>query len=96
MHVTAQDGKLHLKLGKTFAARDAERMVEILEPLAPFSELVVDFTNVHSVHDAAFPSLFHVMQHFAGARVAFRGLTEHHLRLLRYLGLPVGERRMCA
>jgi hypothetical protein len=96
MQMAAQDGKLHLKLGRTFAARDTERVVEILESLAPFSEVVVDCTNVHSFHDAAFPRLFEVMERFTGVRVTFRGLTDHHLRLLRYLGLPVGESSMCA
>lgn len=96
MHMAAQDGRLLLKLGRTFAARDAERMSEILESLAPFSELVVDFTDVHEFHDAAFPALFKAMEPLAGIRVTLRGLTEHQARLLKYLNLQVREFRACA
>ena len=75
-----------LKLGKTFVASDAERVVKILESLAPELELIVDFTDVYEFHDGAFPALFKAVEPLAG-RVAFRGLTTHQRRLLQYLHL---------
>jgi hypothetical protein len=91
MHVAAQEGRVLLKLGRTFVASDAERAIQVLKSLAPFSELTVDFTDVHEFHDAAFPALFEAMELLTKVRVALRGLTERQSRLLHYLGLPIAE-----
>jgi hypothetical protein len=94
MHVEAQDGTVILKkLGKTFAVRDAERMGELLQTLAPFSQLVLDFTRVHECQDAAFLVLLKTLQPLVGVAVVLRGLTRHEARLLRYVGLRATEIR---
>lgn len=91
MHVEAKNGRIQLKLGRVFAVRDAERVAEMLKSLAPFSDLVVDFTGTHDFHDAAFPALYAAIHGLTAVRITLRGLTEHQSRLLKYLDLPVEE-----
>lgn len=89
MHIEARDGTVVLKrLGRTFAARDAQRAAELLRSLTPCTRLVLDFTAVYDCQDAAFLSLMRALQPLAGVTVALRGLTRHQARLLEYLGPP--------
>jgi len=92
MHVEAQDGTVILKvLGGSFASRDAERMAELLGSLAPFSQLVLDFSKVRQCDNAALLPLVEMLRRFRNAAVVLRGLTLHEARLLRYLGLRASE-----
>lgn len=94
MHVEAQNGTVILRqLGRTFAERDAERMAEMLQSLAPFSQLVLDFSGVRECKAAAFLPLVKVLQQLVGVAVVLRGLTRHEARLLAYLGLQATEIR---
>lgn len=61
-------------------------VAQILESLAPEHGLIVDFTDAYEFHDGAFPSLFKAIEPLGG-RVAFRGLTTHQRRLLKYFHL---------
>ena len=89
MQIEAQDGTIVLKkLGRTFAARDAERAAELLRSFMPFSQLVLDFTKVRECDDGPFLSLMQTLQSLVGVRVVLRGLTRHQARLLAYLGTP--------
>ena len=85
MHVEAEHGTVLLKVGSRFASSDGERLEQTLGSLAPFSNLIVDFTDVREFHDAAFFSLSKVLRGCGEARVTLRGLTLHQSRLLRYL-----------
>jgi len=89
MRVDAEDGTVEVKLEEDFADVDAERIVEILESVAPFSELIVDFTDAYEFPDRSFPSFIQAIKRTAGTGpcVSFRGLTTHQSRLLKYLGL---------
>ncbi len=87
MHVEAQGRTVVLKVEDTFATPDMEVVFQILGPFAPFSDLIVDFSDAYEFPDSSFPSLFKVIEQLAGVRVALRGLTAHQSRLLKYLGL---------
>jgi hypothetical protein len=50
--------------------------------------LVVDVSHARELHDDALALLSRAMC-LLGARVSMRGLTQHHLKVLRYLGAPV-------
>ena len=92
-HIEAEQGRLLLKLGSHFTTPDAERLDEAMRSLAPFSQLVVDFTDVRETQDSAFFLLSEALRRLAKVTVVLRGLTMHQSRLLRYLGLPVAEVR---
>lgn len=87
MHVEAHHGSVVLNVGEHFTTPDLECVVQILGPFAPFSHLIVDFTDAHEFPDLSFPPFFEAIRRISGNHVAFRGLTAHQLRLLRYLGL---------
>ncbi len=57
----------------------------------PAPALLLDFTQVRDFSDLAVAVLAHGL---AGSerRVAFRGLRERELRILRYCGVPLDER----
>ena len=94
MNIEAKDGTVTLrKIGRTFAARDAERMAELLHNFAPFSRLVLDFAAVREYDDSALLPLVRMLQPLTGVAVVLRGLTRHEARLLRYLGLQATEIR---
>jgi hypothetical protein len=61
----------------------------VIEAAPPEAELVVDFSRVR---DAEYMALATVVVAIAGRRgrpIVLRGLCDHHLRLLRYLGIDV-------
>jgi len=87
MHVEARDGTVEIRLGEGFD--DVEGIVGILKSVAPFSELIVDFTGAYDFPDLSFPSFVETVKQASGTGpcVSLRGLTPHQSRLLRYLGL---------
>jgi hypothetical protein len=92
MHVEAHDGTVVLKkVSDTFGMRDAQRISELLQTLTPFSRLVLDFTAVRELDDAALLPLVGTLQPLAGVAIVLRGLTRHAARLLKYLGLRATE-----
>jgi hypothetical protein len=93
MYIEAGQGTVLMKLGRRFGTPDAERLAQAVESLVPFSQLIVDFTDVRESHDAAFFSLAGVLRALAEVSVVLRGLTIHQSRLLKYLGLPIAELR---
>lgn len=95
MQMEAEDGTVILKkIGTTLTLDDAHLMSKLLDTLAPFSQLVLDFTTVRECDDAAFLRLATAIQHLAGVAVVLRGLTRHEARLLKYIGLHATE--ICA
>jgi hypothetical protein len=94
MHVEAHDGTVVLKkVSDTFGIRDVMHISELLKTLAPFSQLVLDFTAVRELDDAALLPLVGTLQPLAGVAIVLRGLTRHAARLLKYLGLRTIEVR---
>lgn len=88
MHIEATQGAILLRLGAAFTARDAERVAETLRTFAPLSRVTLDFGQVRSFEDAAFFPVVKALGALAKVEVVLRGLTLHHARLLRYLGVP--------
>lgn len=85
MHVEIKQGALVLRLGNAFTACDAERVVETMCAFAPLSRVTLDFAKVRRFEDAAFFPIAKALGVLAEVEVELRGLTLHHLRLLRYL-----------
>jgi hypothetical protein len=89
MQIEAEHGRVLLKLGKRFAIPDAERLARTVESLAPMASVTVDFSETREVHDAAFLSLAMALRALGNdVQVVLRGLTMHHARVLKYLGMP--------
>jgi hypothetical protein len=91
MQIEEEDGTVLLKLGTRFTTPDAERLGQAVESLAPFSQLILDFSEVREFHDAAFLSLSKALRALAKVKVVLRGLTLHQSRVLKYLGLPPAD-----
>ena len=85
MKVDARDhrGETVLTLHGSFAPCDADELRDLLRDLDRDAHVTIDFHEVRSCHDAAVAKFARELD---GARVTVRGLSEHHLRLLRYLG----------
>jgi hypothetical protein len=73
------------------AARQLAREIDDLR----LAEVRIDLTRVREFHDFGVALL---AQAIAGRRAptAVLGLHEHHLRLLRYLGIDCGGANLCA
>lgn len=57
----------------------------------PAAEIFLDFSQIRDFSDLAVAVLAHGLT-AASRRVAFRGLRQHQLRILRYCGVPVDDR----
>jgi hypothetical protein len=77
---------LRFEIGPRFAVEDAVRLHHEIERAAPGTRVEIDFHRVRDCHDVALAAL---ARDIAGgrARVALRGVSHHHLRLLGYLGV---------
>jgi len=85
-HPSIQELDLTFEVGSSFAAEDAARLHEAIERAAPGTRIEIDFHRVRDCHDAALAVLARDIT--AGrARVALRGMSQHQLRLLGYLGV---------
>jgi hypothetical protein len=87
MKLEAGPGMLHVRVGARFGAREAERIAEAVAAFSPVSKVTVDFGRTRDFEDAALVPLSRSLGGLAGAEVVVRGLTRHHARLLRHLGL---------
>ena len=75
----------------SFDVRDAERLCAMAEALGS-EQVTLDFYRARPVHDSAIARLGHDLCGSAG-RFALSGLSEHHRRLLRYMGCGDGSGR---
>jgi hypothetical protein len=92
MHATDALGPGHpvtLELDETLDAAAALRARELLERAPPQARLVLDFVHVRNVDWFPLATLVVALARQPPGRVAVRGLCEHHLRLLRQLGVDV-------
>jgi hypothetical protein len=67
----------------------AERLVEALRAARGSARVEVDLTRVRDFHDLGVMLVARALAERTG-RVAVRGLRQHHVRLLRYLGIDTG------
>lgn len=75
---------LELRLGSRFSIPEAERVRATVLALDPLPELTLDFSGVRELHDSAIAVLASTLRARPRANIVLRGLTTHHLRLLRY------------
>ena len=68
-----------------FDAAESERLRAVLRGIALEQPVTLDFHDVRRFDDAAVARL---ARDVAERHVALTGLSEHHHRLLRYMGLP--------
>jgi hypothetical protein len=73
-----------LRAGARFLPEDADRIQAALAT-SPGVEVEVDFRRVRELDPAALSSLAVILAD-SGVRLRFRGLTEPHARMMRYLG----------
>jgi anti-anti-sigma regulatory factor len=71
---------------------DASKAKDLAQTLAdrPEAEVYIDLTRVREFDDFGVTVLGRAMA-AAPARVSVRGLRQHHVRLLRYLGIDAGQ-----
>jgi hypothetical protein len=87
MHIDAVTDRLSVHVGRTFSARDVERLQEAFVALGPFSHLDIDFAGVRRCDDSALARLGTALTALDRGVVRLRGLTVHQWRLLTYAGL---------
>ena len=84
MNVQTVRDALVVRIGVRFDSPLSAELERRLEPLAPIRRIVVDFREVREADDFAVARLWSSLRRVA-ASVAFRGLSRHHRRVLRYL-----------
>lgn len=94
MAVTDESARKVILLDGVFDVPTARRLAETLDG-AGYSEVRIDMTRVREFHDFGVALL---AQSIASrkAPTAVMGLHEHHLRLLRYLGIECGGANLSA
>jgi hypothetical protein len=73
-----------VRTGARFLPEDADRIQAALET-SPGVEVEVDFRRVRELDPCALSNLAVILAD-RGVRLRFRGLTEPHARMMRYLG----------
>jgi len=86
--------KAVIRMDGIFDVPAAKRLARELEEMA-YADLRIDLTRIREFHDFGVALL---AQSLAGRRAptAVLGLQEHHLRLLRYLGIDCGVANLSA
>jgi hypothetical protein len=82
-------GAVVFRMDGVFDLPAAQRLSRLLEQTADGDEVRIDLTHVREFHDYGVTVLARALA-ARGERVAVRGLRQHHLRLLRYLGVETG------
>jgi hypothetical protein len=75
-----------LELNGSFGPAEEERLQTLLRSLDPKKPVTIDFREVRLFHDLAVARLARDIGDLE-RRVSLIGLSEHHHRLLRYIGL---------
>ena len=81
----AEGGRRMLRLLGTF---DGEAVRELLDDIhaEPERDIVVDVSLVRGFDEVGVAALARLVEATEDHRIAIRGLSTHHLRILRYLG----------
>jgi anti-anti-sigma regulatory factor len=90
MKVQKAGDALVIVLDGVFDASAAHRLARTLAETGVRGEIQIDLTHVREFHDFGVTVLAEELA-ARGTRVAVRGLRQHHVRLLRYLGFDTGE-----
>jgi hypothetical protein len=90
----SMDQRTTIRVEGVFDVSAAKRLARDLEALQ-YADVRIDLTRVREFHDFGVALL---AQSVAGRRspTAVLGLQEHHLRLLRYLGIDCGGANLSA
>lgn len=83
---SSSHGALTLVIGSTFVPEDAVRIHELIERTAPGTVVEIDLRRVRDCHDVALALLARDIVR-GRAHVALRGVSQHQLRVLGYLGV---------
>lgn len=75
-----------LELNESFGPVEEERLNTVLRDLDPERPITIDFREVRNFQDLAVARLARDIQQ-QHRQVSLVGLSEHHRRLLRYIGL---------
>jgi anti-anti-sigma regulatory factor len=75
-----------IEMEGVFDVPRAHELARTLARASPADDVEIDLTHVREFHDFGVTVLAQALAS-RGARVAVRGLRQHHLRLLRYLGI---------
>ncbi len=84
---TANRRTLSVEVGPDFVVGDAQELGAAIADAAPGTQVDIDFRRVRECQGPALARLAEAMRS-GRARVALRGMSEHHLKLLGYLGAP--------
>ncbi len=82
-------GEVVIRLDGTFDAGAATRLSGWLVEVPCGEQLVLDFSQVRDCDDCGLASVARGLA--ARERLVVRGLTRHHERMLRYLGVPIEQ-----
>jgi anti-anti-sigma regulatory factor len=82
----AHRGETVVVLHGSFDAAEGRRLHDVLTELAPSVHVRVDFHEVRLFDDGAVARLSRELSSSYGSNVELVGLSEHHHRLLRYMG----------
>ena len=78
-----------IRMDGVFDVSAAQRLALALEQTDENDQVRIDLTQVREFHDYGVTVLAQALA-ARGARIDVRGLRQHHLRLLRYLGVDAG------
>jgi anti-anti-sigma regulatory factor len=78
-----------IRVDGVFDVPAAHRLSRQLAQTPDGGAVRIDLTHVREFHDFGVTVLAHALA-TRGAQVVVRGLRQHHLRLLRYLGIETG------
>jgi hypothetical protein len=85
-----RDEHQEIRLQGIFDAPAARGVEATLSRAEPHARLRVDLTHIREFHDSAIAVLAHALKRCA-ADVAVRGLRQHQIRMLRYLGVDTPQ-----
>jgi anti-anti-sigma regulatory factor len=85
-----RSGRTEVVLHGSFDASEERRLHELLADLAPCGPVRVDFHEVRLFDDYAVAQLARDLSAAYAPNVSLVGLSEHHHRLLRYMGTHPG------
>lgn len=84
-----QQGSLVIRMDGAFDIDSVQLIRSRIEALPGDAEVYVDLSRVREFHDRAVAMLADVVKP-ARARISVRGLRQHQMRMLRYLGVAPG------
>lgn len=77
-----------IRMDGVFDVPAAERLAALLATARESDAFAIDLTHVREFHDYGITVLAGALR--GARRVSVQGLRQHHLRLLRYLGVETG------